>query len=176
LIFLSKPLGTGVISTAMKGGLTTKEEEKAVTASMMALNGKAADAACTAGVRAMTDVTGFGLVGHLCEMLGQNNNLGAVLQVSSLPLLPGVLTHGANGLWPGGTHRNLEAYASRMVIDPNLDETRRMVCFDAQTSGGLLCAVPPENKDTLEKEVKKRSVSFWQIGVFDSSDHITIRV
>lgn len=175
LIYLTKRLGVGVLSTAMKGGLITEEQSKAAAASMMTLNGAAAAAACAANVRAMTDVTGFGLAGHLAEMLGEECRLGAVLQMSLVPLLPGAVEHGRIGLWPEGAHRNREAFAARTKIDSTLDESLSMLCFDPQTSGGLLCAIPPESKDIFEKAAQEHSVDFWLIGVFDDSGQITVQ-
>jgi selenide,water dikinase len=140
-LVLTKPLGTGIISTAIKQG---KAPEPAVTAAvrtMAALNRAAAEAAATVAVHAATDVTGFGLLGHLREMtLG--SKVRARLHARRIPLLPGVVALAEAGLVPGGTRRNLRATADAVRWEPALPEPLRTVIGDAQTSGGLLVATP----------------------------------
>jgi selenide, water dikinase len=140
-LVLTKPLGTGIISTAIK---QAKAPERAVTAAirtMSALNKSAAEAAATVAVHAVTDVTGFGLLGHLREMT-QGSKVRARLHAGRIPLLPDVVALAGAGLIPGGTRRNLEAVAATVEWDAGLSETLHFVIGDAQTSGGLLVATP----------------------------------
>jgi selenide,water dikinase len=140
-LVLTKPLGTGIISTAIK---QAKAPERAVTAAirtMTTLNRAAAEAAATVPVHAATDVTGFGLLGHLRAMtLG--SKVRVRLHAGRIPLLPDVVTLAEAGLVPGGTKRNLLAVAETVRWDPGLSEPLRTVIGDAQTSGGLLVATP----------------------------------
>ncbi|NOT09128.1 MAG: selenide, water dikinase SelD [Gemmatimonadales bacterium] len=146
LLVLTKPLGTGIMTTARKRDLVSEAALGPAIASMTALNDGAARAALQAGVRAATDVTGFGLLGHLGNIL-QASGLGARIEVGKLPLIEGALDLAANGAVPGGTKRNLEA--ARAEWDPALTEAERFLCCDAQTSGGLLLAVSPDRLDVL---------------------------
>jgi selenide,water dikinase len=140
-LVLTKPLGTGIISTAIK---QAKAPERAVTAAirtMTTLNRAAAEAAATVPVHAATDVTGFGLLGHLRAMtLG--SKVRVRLHAGRIPLLPDVVALAEAGLVPGGTKRNLLAVAETVRWDPGLSEPLRTVIGDAQTSGGLLVATP----------------------------------
>ena len=140
-LVLTKPLGTGIISTAIK---QAKAPERAVTAairSMTTLNRAAAEAAATVPVHAVTDVTGFGLLGHLREMT-QGSKVRVRLHAGQIPLLPDVLELAKAGLVPGGTRRNLQAVTATVRWDPSLSEPLRVAIGDAQTSGGLLVATP----------------------------------
>jgi selenide, water dikinase len=141
VLVLTKPLGTGIISTAIK---QAKAPERAVTAAirtMTTLNRAAAEAAATVPVHAATDVTGFGLLGHLRAMtLG--SKVRVRLHAGRIPLLPDVVALAEAGLVPGGTKRNLLAVAETVRWDPGLPEPLRTVIGDAQTSGGLLVATP----------------------------------
>jgi selenide,water dikinase len=140
-LVLTKPLGTGIISTAIK---QAKAPERAVTAAirtMTTLNRAAAEAAATVPVHAATDVTGFGLLGHLRAMtLG--SKVRVRLRAGQIPLLPDVVALAEAGLVPGGTKRNLLAVAETVRWNPGLSEPLRTVIGDAQTSGGLLVATP----------------------------------
>ncbi len=140
-LVLTKPLGTGIISTAIK---QAKAPERAVTAAirtMATLNRSAAEAAATVPVHAVTDVTGFGLLGHLREMT-QGSKVHVRLHAGRIPLLPDVVALAEAGLVPGGTKRNLHAVVTTVEWDPSLPESLRLVIGDAQTSGGLLVATP----------------------------------
>ncbi|MCH5373918.1 MAG: selenide, water dikinase SelD, partial [Planctomycetes bacterium] len=109
LLYLTKPLGIGIVATAIKAELADADQIAAAVASMTTLNRAGAEAAVAAAAHAMTDVTGFGLVGHLAEMLGDDGRLGAEISFGSLPLLPGVWEHVAMGMNPRGAYRNREA-------------------------------------------------------------------
>jgi selenide, water dikinase len=140
-LVLTKPLGTGIISTAIK---QAKAPDRAVTAairSMGTLNRSAAEAAATVMVHAVTDVTGFGLLGHLREMT-QGSKVRVRLHAGRIPLLPDVVALAEAGLIPGGTRRNLHAVAGTVRWDASIPEVLQFVIGDAQTSGGLLVATP----------------------------------
>jgi selenide,water dikinase len=140
-VVLTKPLGTGIISTAIK---QAKAPGRAVTAairSMATLNRAAAEAAATVPVHAVTDVTGFGLLGHIQEM-SQGSKVRVRLHAGRIPLLPDVVALAEAGLIPGGTRRNLHAVAGTVEWDRSIPELLHFVIGDAQTSGGLLIATP----------------------------------
>ena len=138
-LVLTKPLGTGILTTALKQDLLGAEDLRQAVASMCTLNDVAARLALEHGATAATDVTGFGLIGHLRNML-HASGVGADLVFTSLPVFDRVREVAALGAVPGGTRRNLEA--AEVEWAPELSEVDRLVCTDAQTSGGLLVAVP----------------------------------
>lgn len=146
-LVLTKPLGTGILTTAIKRDLIDAAAIAPAVESMTTLNDGAMRAALSAGVRAATDVTGFGLLGHLGNILA-GSRVGAVLYFDALPLLPGALDLATQGVIPGGTERNLAA-AESVVWDATLSPAERYLVVDAQTSGGLLLAVPSEKLDDL---------------------------
>jgi selenide,water dikinase len=155
-LVLTKAIGTGIVSSAIKEGSASERSVAAAIASMTSLNDGAAEAMMTVGVRAATDVTGFGLIGHLLEMLG--TDLDAHLDFRAITILPGAEDLAARGIWPGGSRRNLEA-GTAALSSPGLSEVERMLLFDAQTSGGLLMAVPAERSDDLLAELRSRDVA-----------------
>jgi len=142
-LVLTKPLGTGIVATAVKGGLGTPEASEAAAASMSALNGRASELMLERGPSACTDVTGFGLVGHAAGMI-EEGRVGLVLEAGALPLLPGVEAFAGMGLVPAGLHRNREHYACRTKVEAGVPEAVADAVHDPQTSGGLLVALPPE--------------------------------
>lgn len=148
LLVLTKPLGTGILTTAFKRDALLESGLADAVRSMMTLNDGAAQAALAVGVSAATDVTGFGLLGHLSNMLDASQ-VGAEVTLDALPVLSHVRSLAARGLVPGGTKRNLEAIAERTTWPADIAEPDRLVLADAQTSGGLLLAVPPENEAAL---------------------------
>jgi len=147
VLVLTKPLGTGILSTALKRDALLEGGMAEAVRSMTTLNEGAMRAALQVGVSAATDVTGFGLLGHLSHVLGASD-LGADVAYESLPILPHAWNLASRGIVPGGTQRNLEA-AELVQWADDLVEADRVLCVDAQTSGGLLLAVPPENLDAL---------------------------
>jgi selenide, water dikinase len=137
LLFLSKPLGTGLVTTAIKRGLCPQHLAEAAIATMTQLNRDASLAMLEAGATAATDVTGFGLLGHL-----RNFGVGAEIDSRAVPYLSGVRELAAADLFPDGSRRNHAALA-RMVEWGGLPEDEQLLLSDAQTSGGLLVAIPP---------------------------------
>jgi selenide,water dikinase len=137
-IYLTKPLGSGLVATAIKRGLCPPELEREAIEMMLHLNRAASAAMLRAGVHAATDVTGYGLIGHLANLVR-----GADLELARIPLLAGVRDLAARDLFPSGSRRNYEAYREQVDWGP-LAEVDRLILCDAQTSGGLLVALPPE--------------------------------
>jgi selenide,water dikinase len=152
VLLLTKPLGTGILTTAFKRDLCGESELAPAVASMRMLNAGAARAAVRVGVHAATDVTGFGLLGHLHNML-MASGLGAEIRAGALPVLPGVRDLVGRGAVAGGTRRNLEARRD-VDWDPRVSEADRILCADAQTSGGLLLAVAAQDAAELQRQLK----------------------
>jgi selenide,water dikinase len=148
LLVLTKPLGTGVVSTAIKAGAADPGEIDAAVRSMATLNRAASEAMITSGIQAATDITGYGLLGHLRNMMAHSGTK-ADIRMSDVPLLPGVRELAAAGHVPGGTRRNLEDLRGSVQFEPDVLEEDRILLADAQTSGGLLMAVPPERESDL---------------------------
>ena len=147
-LVLTKPIGTGIITTALKREAAPEAVIASAVAVMTTLNEGAARAARAAGVRAATDVTGFGLLGHLRAMLAASG-AGARLWAGAVPLLPEVRTLAAAGHVPGGSRRNLDSVAGIAIFDAAVTELDQLILADAQTSGGLLLAVGPEAGPSL---------------------------
>ena len=167
VLVLTKPLGMGIISSGIKEGRTTPETAARAVEVMSTLNRAASEAMVATGVEAATDVTGFGLVGHLLEMLGPG--LGAELEADAVPVLPEAFELAAAGVLPGGSARNAEAMSARVEMD-GLDEAHRAVLFDAQTSGGLLIAVAPGSREALLDALDGRGVEGAAIGRLTEGD------
>ena len=162
-LVLTKPIGTGILSTALKREALLEGGMSEAIQAMITLNDGAARAAREAEVHACTDVTGFGLLGHLGNMLAASRK-GAELWLEEIPVFPHVRNLAARGLIPGGTERNLEA-AADVRWDPSLGPAERIICVDAQTSGGLLMAVAPERHEALiEALLRERTPAAATIG------------
>jgi selenide,water dikinase len=146
-LVLTKPLGTGILATALKRDALLETGMAEAVRSMTVLNDGASRAALRVGVSAATDVTGFGLVGHLTSML-EASKVAAEIAFDALPILPHARNLASRGVVPGGTERNLEA-AEKVDWAADLGTADRYLCVDAQTSGGLLLAVPAENEAAL---------------------------
>jgi selenide,water dikinase len=145
-LILTKPIGTGILTTALKRDLLAEADLAPAVAAMTTLNDEPARLAAAHGVRTATDVTGFGLIGHLGNVL-RASGVGAELGYDSIPLFPQVAALAAAGVVPGGTRRNLEAADAEWAAD--LTEAERLVAADAQTSGGLLLSVPADRVEGL---------------------------
>jgi selenide, water dikinase len=148
VLVLTKPIGTGIIATAIKAGVATDDVIRAAVDTMTTLNRGAAEAMLHIGVSAATDVTGFGLPGHLRNML-RASGVAAELHAGAVPLLPGAAELAADGRIPGGTRRNVEDLAADVEWDDGIAPLLRLILCDAQTSGGLLIAVPADRADAL---------------------------
>ena len=153
-LVLTKPIGTGVAAQAIKNDRLSPDDLAQVTRLMATLNRGARDAALAAGAHAATDVTGFGLLGHLYNMLVATD-LGARVDPAAVPTLDFVRPLLAEGVVPGGTKRNLEFVSPHVDWPDDLPETERLLLCDAQTSGGLLIAVPPSSVGSLLLELER---------------------
>lgn len=162
-LILTKPLGTGILTTAGKRGIISDADLQNVITWMMRLNRNASLAARSVGIRAATDITGYALAGHAFEM-AQAAGLQFQFELDKLPVLDGALELARQGSVPGGTSRNRDYLQGRVLLPENLSDEWDALIFDPQTSGGLLMAVPPLKLDALEQEFKKRDTAFWIIG------------
>ncbi len=158
VLVLTKPIGTGIITTAAKNGVIDGAVLEGAVQNMVTLNREAAHVMMAVGVDACTDVTGFGLLGHLRGLV-RASGVGAQIVLSQVPVLPGALELANVGVAPGGTHRNLQAMASAVSWAADITDPERLLLCDAQTSGGLLLAVPPERVDTLLKALHRVGVT-----------------
>lgn len=151
-LVLTKPIGSGIIATAIKKGAAGEDVIAGAIESMATLNRRAAEAMLKAEVSAATDVTGFGLLGHLHRMLHASGVAGR-LEAKDAPLLPGARELAEAGHVPGGTHRNLADLESCVDFAPSVDEATRILLGDAQTSGGLLMSVAPDRVEGLLEDL-----------------------
>ncbi len=156
-LVLTKPLGTGIIATAIKKGLVTDEIINVAVKNMSMLNKKAADGLKPFDIHAVTDVTGFGLLGHLAEIC-KGSKVSSEIYFSELDFLPSVDDLAESGIIPGGTKRNFEYLINDIEFDSRLSNTQKYLTCDAQTSGGLLIALNPEDAkifvDSIYPEAK----------------------
>ena len=161
-LVLTKPLGTGIITTAGKQGVVEPEVIDRAVSIMSTLNRAASEAMVKVGGNACTDVTGFGLVGHLNGMM-QGSGTGARLHLSRVPVIPGTWELVTNGIAPTGTHRNLSSVDQLVHWHEAISEEARLLLCDAQTSGGLLISVPQERADSLLHELNAAGVEGAQL-------------
>jgi selenide,water dikinase len=156
-LILTKPLGTGIINTAIKGGLASPEIIETVTRVMATLNRTAADVMARFPVRACTDISGFGFLGHLAEMI-VDSGCGARIELGSISILPETLSYAAMGLVPAGAHKNREFRAPVVEFASSVDPIVQDVLFDPQTSGGLLISVAADSAHALIGALKERGI------------------
>ena len=157
VLVLTKPLGTGIVATGCKAGVAPPGSVETAVEIMATLNRAASEAMMEVGVNACTDVTGFGLMGHLTGML-RASGVSATLSASSIPVLPGVAELLEQGVAPGGTHRNQAGVEEYVDWDDAVSEDDRLLLCDAQTSGGLLISVPEQRLSLLLGELEERGV------------------
>jgi len=166
VLFLSKPLGTGVVGTAIKFGRAPREVEDAAVTVMLALNRAAAEALRSlppGSVHACTDVTGFGLIGHATEM-AQGSGVTLRVKAASVPLIPGALAL-ARGNRSGGMNSNEQHFARTAELSPSLTPELAALMFDPQTSGGLLAAVDPAQADAAQRAFASAGLVAARVGV-----------
>jgi len=178
-IFLTKPLGIGIVTTAEKFGAVKPDDAAEALRLMTTLNVAGYDFAQVEDVRAMTDVTGFGLLGHALEM-AEGSNVQILLEYNKLPRLNGVDDYIKQDCIPGGTARNWNSYGHKAaidVIDEDEEKVRALLC-DPQTSGGLLVAVEPDAVPDLQKAAKKTNTQLFEIGyaVESENDGVGVKV
>ncbi len=162
ILVLTKPIGTGIITTAGKDGTVSTDILDGAVRTMAQLNHAASDAMVEIGVSACTDVTGFGLVGHLLGML-EASDARATLHLERVPLLNGARELVDQGVAPGGTRRNLENANRRVLWDQDVDEPSKLLLCDAQTSGGLLISVPEPRLDALLNALRSAGVEIAEV-------------
>lgn len=154
-LILTKPLGTGIVNTAIKAGMVDAASADAVTRLMARLNRDAAEVMERYPVRACTDVTGFGLLGHLAEMV-VGSGCAAEIDAGAVPVIEDALTFAAMGMIPAGAYKNREFRASVVEIADSVDRAVADILFDPQTSGGLLIAVASPHAESLLKDLLER--------------------
>ena len=154
LLVLTKPLGTGIVTTAGKFDAASQTALDTAIESMTTLNAAAAKAASEYGAHAVTDVTGYGLLGHLREMLNASG-VSAEVYADGIPVLPDVWSLIAADEVPGGTERNLNSLEGDVEWHPDVQLPERILLADAQTSGGLLIAIPPEDEAALRLALER---------------------
>ena len=163
VLVLTKPIGTGILSTALKRGLLDDGARRSLSETMAGLNRAASEAMRETGVSACTDVTGFGLLGHLLEMMNGSGTT-AVVSAATVPLLGGVVEAAVSGAIPGGTRDNFSHTERSVEYGKGVSETTRLILNDAQTSGGLLISVAGDKSAALRARLDSRGVAHAVIG------------
>lgn len=161
LLILTKPLGTGILSTALKNEMAEPTTLKKAIFWMTKLN-QLPEELLKLSIHSLTDITGFGLIGHLSEML-TNKNLGAELQINNIPVLKGLDKYISSGMIPGGTMKNKENYSCRVEKKPGIPSEQEIILYDAQTSGGLLLAIKPEQAEKAKTLLYQQGFTLSQI-------------
>lgn len=148
LMILTKPIGTGIISTALRRGVAGGEAEEEITRAMAALNKRPSELMVEHGATTATDITGFGLIGHMWEVL-RASGLGARVHSRSVPFFSGAVEFTEKNVVPGGTVANFQTFSRHVAFTEGVSDAEKILLNDAQTSGGLLIFVQPEKKDAL---------------------------
>lgn len=163
IIFLTKPLGTGIITTAFKADQAEEKDIADAVSSMKRLNRGAAEILSRFPVKCCTDITGFALLGHLSEIV-QKSGCGIRLNSKTLPFLSGARDYAEEWLFPGGSERNKCAFSAGVSINGEVPEELEMLLYTPETSGGLAFTVPREQTDSIAGEFEKMGEPFWIIG------------
>ena len=161
-LFLTKPLGSGIISSAIKKNIASEKAVCEVTEVMTALNDKALEAAKELNANAITDVTGFGLLGHLIEMIG-DSEVTVNIYLDNVPVIEHAKEYLNNGVYPSGSKRNFDS-AKENIIYSDDQESFVKILSDAQTSGGLLISAPNDNSIDLDDISDRLGLNIWEIG------------
>lgn len=162
-LVLTKPLGTGTTTTALKRDLVDLADLEEAVDWMQRLNQDAAELASQFNLSGGTDITGFGLLGHAWEM-AEASGVGLRFDFSCIPFLNGAYRYAQQFIFPGGSFDNRMFFERHVTYDPRLSEPEQMLLFDAQTSGGLLLAVPPDRLDALLTSAAERNQPIWLVG------------
>ena len=163
ILLYSKPLGFGVLTTAIKAGKAAQAEIKEVTDWMLCLNKTAGELAVKHNVRAATDITGFSFLGHGWEV-AEASQVKLRFHLGKIPFTSGAERLAAEWVFPGGAFNNDEYYGKHVQFDEDIPEESRMLLFDPQTAGGLLRAVPPENAEAMQAEAEALGQPLWIVG------------
>ena len=153
-LVLTKPLGTGIISTALKGEMASEEAVRKMTESMVSLNRTASEWMVKFGAHACTDVTGFSFIGHALEMAAASQ-VGLVVQSKTIPFFPEAMEYARLGLIPGGAHANRQFFSCKVEVHSNVPDLLVDILYDPQTSGGLLISLPSDEAEKLVTTLKK---------------------
>jgi selenide,water dikinase len=174
-LFLTKPLGLGIVTTAVKRGEATPEQLSSAVETMTTLNARASEAMVESGASAATDVTGFGLLGHLHIALTAAG-VAATIDAAGPSLLPGTLELARGGVVPSGTRSN-HAFVDPHVDWGELSEPEQLILADAQTSGGLLISIPEERAPALRTALEDRGIAADEVGVVEHGEagRVTVR-
>ena len=176
ILILTKPLGTGIISTAIKKGKADQSIIEHAIQNMSTLNKNASKAMMDIGINACTDVTGYGLLGHLLEMCKASGK-SAVIESNAVKYIDGTKELGKQGFIPGGTKKNLDYIKKSIRFDSNITRIEQYMLSDAQTSGGLLISVPPQKADLLNDKLLEVGCNSQIIGkIIGTNESIKIRV
>ncbi len=173
ILVLTKPLGVGIITTALKAGKARADHVSEATVWMQLLNKKASTVMRQAGVHAMTDVTGFALIGHALEIASHSRVLFR-LRASDLPFLPGAAVYAEEWLFPGGTASNRQAYERDVRFSEDITEEKRQLLFTPETSGGLLAAVPKNRLGQVRSRFADAGQDIWVVGEVDEGRGIEV--
>jgi selenide, water dikinase len=153
-LVLTKPLGTGIIATALKGGLASEEAIRKMVESMATLNQRASRLMMASGAHACTDITGFGFIGHGLEMAAASR-VGLVIDSEKIPVFPEAMEYGKSGLLPEGAHANRQFFSCKVEVRGNVSEALLDLFYDPQTSGGLLISLPASEAERLETTLRR---------------------
>jgi selenide,water dikinase len=153
-LVLTKPLGTGIIATALKGGMASNESVTKMVESMIALNRKASERMQTFSSHACTDITGFSFIGHALEM-AIASQVGMVIHSKNIPVFPEAMEYARLGLLTGGGHSNRQYFSCRVEADTNVSPLLMDILYDPQTSGGLLISLRSSEAEKLVEELKR---------------------
>jgi len=170
-LFLTKPLGTGVVTTALKNQAADSDDVATAVESMLTLNRAASRAASTVGISACTDITGFGLIGHASEM-AIKSGVSIRISAGAVPLLPGADRYAASGYLAGGLGRNREYFVAE--IDPTIDAANAALLWDPQTSGGLLLSVAADRSEALRSHFAEHDLPLWEIGEISAGTGLVV--
>jgi selenide,water dikinase len=173
VLALTKPLGSGIVTTALKGEVARPEDVEAAVESMVRLSNKAARIARQIGVHACTDVTGFALLGHGCEM-AERSSARLRLRFEELPFLPGAKGYAEDWLFPAGTCHNQDGYADSITFAPTISEEMQMLMLTPETSGGLLLALDPAKVDRLMQLCLDEDQLCWIIGCVEAGAGVEV--
>lgn len=173
LLYISKPIGVGVLTTALKRKLVKEEDIKDAIEGMESLNNLSSKISLKFNASALTDVTGFGLIGHLSEML--RDGLGIVLFYSKIPFYNNVLQFAKEYIFPGGAYSNQKFYEKFLKIEETFEDEKILALFSPETSGGLLMAIPKEKKEEFEEEAIRIGQKIFLIGEFIKGNGILLK-
>jgi selenide,water dikinase len=163
VLYLTKPIGAGVVTTALKNERVDPSDLEAAIASMMTVNRDASLTVRSIGVSACTDITGFGLLGHAYEV-AEKSGVGLRLFASAVPQLPGALKYVADRQIPGGLDRNRAYFSPHVTISQQVEHNLATLLYNPETSGGLLLALPRDRANDLEAAFASKQLNLWRIG------------